>query len=377
MKKNSLSELESYGQSIWLDFLSRGSLLDGMLKNWITMDGVGGVTSNPSIFEKAMIQTDDYDESIQRLAARGKTPGEIYRQLMVEDIQAAADLFKTVYDELDGRDGFVSLEVSPRLAHDTTATVAEARGYWSEVNRPNLMIKVPATKAGLPAITQLIGEGINVNITLLFGLPRYREVAAAYLDGLDILRANRKPLNHAASVASFFLSRIDTLLDPTIEALRLKGGKKSEVAAGLHGQAAIASAKLAYQIYQEIFDGPRFQALKKAGARPQRLLWASTSTKNPNYSDIKYIEPLIGRDTINTMPIETLEAYRDHGEPALRLEEGVEEAYQVFDRLADAGIEIDAATQQLEDEGVEKFNTALAKLFAGLSRKALAVKTKS
>lgn len=376
MKKNPLSELEGYGQSIWLDYLSRGSLLDGKLKAWVTQDGVGGVTSNPSIFEKAMIETDSYDESIQRLAARGKTTAEIYRQMMVEDIRTAADLFRPVYDEMDGRDGFVSLEVSPRLAHDTAATVAEARGYWSEVNRPNLMIKVPATKAGLPAITQLIGEGINVNITLLFGLPRYREVAAAYLNGLDILLANRKPLNHAASVASFFLSRIDTLLDPRIEAIRLKGGQKSEVAAGLHGQAAIASAKLAYQIYQEIFNGPRFKALKKAGARPQRLLWASTSTKNPDYSDIKYVEPLIGRDTINTMPIETLEAYRDHGDPAPRLEEGVEEAYQVFDRLADAGIDIDAATQQLEDEGVEKFTTALDKLFAGLSQKAMTVKSK-
>src|SRR5574340_721726 len=218
MKKNSLSELEGYGQSIWLDYLSRGSLLDGKLKGWITQNGVGGVTSNPSIFEKAMIETDDYDEPIQRLAARGKTAAEIYRQLMVEDIQAAADLFRPVYDKLDGRDGFVSLEVAPKLVHDTAATVAEARGYWSEVNRPNLMIKVPATKAGLPAITQLIGEGINVNITLLFGLPRYREVAEAYLAGLEERAARGRTLN-VASVASFFLSRIDVLVDSRLSGL--------------------------------------------------------------------------------------------------------------------------------------------------------------
>lgn len=265
----------------------------------------------------------------------------------------------------------MSLEVSPQLAHDTTGTIIEARQLWSAVNRPNLYIKVPATKEGLPAIRQLIGEGINVNITLLFGLPRYREVAQAYLDGLETRVANGKPLKGVASVASFFLSRIDVLIDPILEKLRLGKGSDAALAAGLHGQVTIASARVAYQIYQEIFAGKQYQKLAQKGARTQRLLWASTSTKNPDYSDILYVDTLIGRDTINTVTIETLNAYRDHGMPASRLEEGTQEAYQVLERLRQAGIDLDSLTQQLEDEGVAKFSGALEKLMVSLKGKKL------
>src|SRR5271157_4326249 len=331
MDKNPLSGLESFGQSVWLDFLRRGALDNGEIQEFIDQDGASGLTSNPSIFEKAIAGSHDSDTAIRSMALEGKNIQEIYQALTVEDIQRAADLFRPIYDRLDGRDGFVSLEVSPKLAHDTAGTIAEARHLWTAVDRPNLFIKVPATREGLPAIRQLIGEGINVNITLLFGLPRYREVAEAYLSGLETLAARGKPLERVASVASFFLSRIDVLVDPMLEKLRLGGGPDAEAVAGLHGEVAIASAKVAYQIYQEIFGSERFQKLSRQGARTQRLLWASTGTKNPEYSDVKYVETLIGRGTINTIPLETLTAYRYHGKPASRLEEDTEEAYRVLE----------------------------------------------
>lgn len=371
MNKNPLLELESFGQSIWLDYLRRSSLENGEFKHWIEQDGASGLTSNPSIFEKAIAGSHDYDEAIRALSLQGKSAEQIYLALTIEDIQHAADLFRPTYDRLEGADGFVSLEVSPTLAHDTAGTIVEARQLWSAVNRPNLFIKVPATKEGLPAIQQLIGEGINVNITLLFGLPRYREVAQAYLDGLETRVASGKPLQEVASVASFFLSRIDVLIDPVLEKLRLGKESDAELVAGLYGQVAIASAKVAYQIYQEIFGGKQYQKLAQKGARTQRLLWASTSTKNPDYSDILYVDTLIGRDTINTVTIETLNAYRDHGQPASRLEEGTQEAYQVLERLRQAGIDLDSLTQQLEDEGVAKFIEAFDKLMASLKEKKL------
>ncbi len=369
MNKNPLFGLESLGQSIWLDFLRRNAIDNGTLQQFIVQDGISGLTSNPSIFEKAIAGSHDYDHAIRALALEDKSIEDIYQILTVEDIQRAADLFRPIYDRLDGADGFVSLEVSPKLAHDTTSTIAEARKLWAAVNRPNLLIKVPATREGLPAIQQLIGEGINVNITLLFGLPRYREVAEAYLNGLETLVAHHQPLNKVASVASFFLSRIDVLVDPILENLRMHDGPKAEIAAGPHGQVAISSAKVAYQIYQEIFSGERFQKLAGMGARPQRLLWASTSTKNPDYSDVKYVEALIGKQTVNTLPQETLNAYRDHGQPASRLEEGTQEAYRVLDDLHQAEIDLDELTQQLEDEGVDKFSRAFEKLMAALQEK--------
>lgn len=373
MAENPLLKLQSFGQSIWLDFLSRGLLTSGQLKRLIDEDGLSGVTSNPAIFEKAIAGSSDYDEDIRALARQGRSAAEIYEALTVADVQAAADLFRPVYERTAGRDGFVSLEVSPHLAYDTEGTIAEARHLWGRLARPNVLIKVPATKPGLPAIRQLISEGVNVNVTLLFGLPRYREVAEAYISGLEDRAARGQPLGHVASVASFFLSRIDVLLDPVLERLAQEGGAKGTIARGLIGEVAIASAKVAYQIYKEIYRSERFQRLAQHGARTQRLLWASTSTKNPAYSDVKYVEPLIGPDTVNTMPLETLNAYRDHGNPAPRLEENVESAFQVLAQLAQVGIDIDQATQQLEEEGVHKFVVPYDSLMATLEAKRAAV----
>ena len=326
MSINPLLKLESFGQSVWIDFISRGTLISGELKGLIDQDGVSGVTSNPSIFEKAISGSHDYDEAICRLAAENELPAEIYQALTVFDIRATADLFYPLFKKLDGKDGFVSLEVSPHLAHDTARTVLEARRLWSAVDRPNLMVKVPATLEGLPAIQQLIGEGINVNITLLFGLPRYRQVVEAYLAGLETLYGGGRPARQVASVASFFLSRIDVLLDPQFEKMIQENCPEAHLVSDLHGQVAIHSAKAAYAIYHELFSSRRWAALSRQGAAPQRLLWASTSAKNPSYSDVKYVEPLIGPDTINTLPLETLEAYRDHGQPANRLVSGLEQA---------------------------------------------------
>ncbi|MGE5374582.1 MAG: transaldolase [Bacteroidota bacterium] len=373
MIQNPLLELEALGQSIWIDFLRRETTRSGELKRLIEEDGVSGVTSNPSIFEKAIAESHDYDESIRVLNSEGKTAADIFQSLAVEDIQQVADLLRPTYDHTDGQDGFVSLEVSPTLAHDTQGTIREARRLWSQVNRPNCMIKVPATREGLPAIKQLISEGLNINITLLFGLPRYREVANAYIAGLEALAGQGKGVRRISSVASFFLSRIDTFLYPLIEKRIGTVGSQAEIAARLQGQVAIASAKVAYQIYKEMFGSQRFQRLVDQGARSQRLLWASTSTKNPAYIDTKYIDPLIGPNTINTMPIETLNAYRDHGQPKQTLEENVAEAHQVFLDLPALGIDLDKATQQLEDQGVQKFSDSLNKLMASLQEKQAAL----
>jgi transaldolase/glucose-6-phosphate isomerase len=362
MNDNPLKTLESLGQSLWMDFLRRGMLQSGELARLIAEDGVSGITSNPSIFEKAIAGSHDYDDQIRVLALEGRNESEIYQTLTVDDIRAAADCFRAVYDKTAGADGFVSLEVSPHLARDTEGTIAEARRLWAAVGRPNLMIKVPGTREGLPAVRRLIGEGINVNITLLFGLPRYREVAEAFIGGLEDRAARGESVAGIASVASFFLSRIDVLLDPQLEKILATGGDRGDLAASVHGQTAIASAKLAYTIYRELFGGPRFKALEARGARTQRLLWASTGTKNPAYSDVKYVEPLIGPETINTMPVETIIAYRDHGHPVASLTEGSSEAQSVFERLQTLAIDIDQVTQQLEDEGVEKFNQPFDRL---------------
>ncbi len=369
MNNNPLKQLETLGQSIWLDYIRRDLIANGELRRLIEEDGLRGMTSNPSIFEKAIADSHDYDEDIRALALEGKSVNQIYAALTVEDIQRASDLFRPVYDRLDGADGFVSLEVSPDLAHDTVKTIAEARQLWIAVARPNIMIKVPATMEGLPAIQQLTSEGINVNITLLFGLPRYRQVAEAYIAGLETLAAQGKPLKSVASVASFFLSRIDVLLDPTLEKLMATDKSKADIAKDFHGQVAILCAKAAYQIYREIFDSVRFGKLKAQGARTQRLLWASTSTKNPAYSVLKYVEALIGPETIDTIPPETLAVYRDHGKPASRLSEDGVKAAATLRRLSEAGIDLDAVTQQLEDEGVQKFVKAFAVLMNTLKEK--------
>lgn len=287
MASNPLPKLHTLGQSIWLDFIRRGMLDSGELKRLIEEDHLRGVTSNPAIFEKAIAETHDYDEAIRRLACQGKRAEGIFEELTVEDVQRTAELFRPVYEREAGRDGFVSLEVSPRLAHETEGTLAEARRLWAAVDRPNIFIKVPATLAGLPAIRQLIGAGINVNVTLLFGLPRYKQVADAYIAGLEDLAKQGRPLDRIASVASFFLSRIDALVDPLLEKKMQAGGPEAAIAARLQGQVAIASAKIAYAMHKAIFASERFRRLADQGARVQRLLWASTSTKNPAYSDVR------------------------------------------------------------------------------------------
>jgi transaldolase len=335
----------------------------------IEEDGLRGMTSNPSIFEKAIAESKDYDEDIRAIASSGKGAATIYETLSQRDVESAADEFRPLYDQTDGADGYVSLEVNPHLAHDTKGTIEEARRLWAALNRPNVLIKVPATADGLPAIQQLIGEGISVNVTLLFGLPRYRQVAEAYIAGLEARAAQGQPLKHLASVASFFISRIDALVDPMLEKLIAPSCKESDLAAKARGQVAIASARMAYQIYKEIFAGERFRKLAAKGGRTQRLLWASTSTKNPDYSDVKYVEALIGPDTIDTAPMETLNAYRDHGKPKARLEHQVGEAHWLLEQLPELGIGIDDVTRQLEDEGIEKFNKPFDKLMETLARR--------
>jgi transaldolase len=369
MKDNSLKKLGSLGQSIWLDYIRRDLIAGGKLRRLIEEDGLRGMTSNPSIFEKAIAESNIYDRDIRDLALENKDVKAIYETLSQRDVRNAADEFRNVYEKTDGKDGYVSLEVNPHLAHDTKGTIEEARRLWVALNRPNVLIKVPATENGLPAIRQLISEGININVTLLFGLPRYRQVAEAYIAGLEARAAQGKPIKKIASVASFFLSRIDTLLDPLVEKFIESAGEKTEIAKKVHGQVAIASAKTAYQIYKEIFISDRFKILTDKGALVQRLLWASTSTKNPNYNDIKYIEPLIGPDTISTVPPEVIDAYRDHGDPKSLLEQNADEALWVLDRLPELGINIDKMTQQLEDEGIKKFDEPFDKLMKALTKK--------
>lgn len=369
MQNNPLKQLATFGQSIWLDYIRRDLISSGRLRRMIEEDGLRGMTSNPSIFEKAIADSHDYDEDIRASALTADGADAIYEILSQRDVQSAADEFRSLYNKSDGEDGYVSLEVNPHLAHDTKGTIEEARRLWAALARPNVFIKVPATAKGLPAIQQLISEGISVNVTLLFGLPRYREVAEAYIAGIEARAAQGKPVKHVASVASFFVSRIDALVDPLLEKLIAQGGTEADLAKCAHGQTAIASAKLAYQIYKEIFGSDRFKKLAAQGARAQRLLWASTSTKNPNYSDVKYVESLVGPGTVNTAPPETLDAYRDHGEPEARVEQNIEEARQVLERLPDLGINIDEVTRQLENEGVEKFNQPFDKLMETLVRR--------
>ncbi|MEJ2058561.1 MAG: transaldolase [Desulfofustis sp.] len=355
MLNNPLKTIQNFKQSIWQDDLNRKMLTEKELQRLIEEDGIRGVTSNPAIFKKAIDGSPEYDDEIRALARQGKSVEEIYEHLTVQDVQMAADLFRPLYDDSEGKYGFVSLEVNPHLAHDIDGTLDEARHLWEALSRPNVMIKIPATQEGLTCIEQLIAEGLNINVTLLFGLPRYRQVAQAYIRGLEARAAKKAPLERIASVASFFLSRIDVLVDPMLKKLKEDRPADIETVDQIYGKVAVASAKCAYQIYQEIFTGERFTALERKGARPQRLLWASTSTKEPEFSDIKYVEALIGPNTINTLPRETLDAYRDHGQPEQRLTDDQDEAHQALHSLAELGIDIDRLTQDLEDQGVDKF----------------------
>jgi transaldolase len=369
MKNNPLIQLEKQGQSIWLDYIRRDLIESGKLRRLIKEDGLRGMTSNPSIFEKAIVDSNDYDEDIQSMTTTGMDANAIYEALSRRDVQMAADEFRPVYDATDGTDGYVSLEVNPHLARNTNGTIEEARRLWISLDRPNVLIKVPGTGEGLPAIRQLVSEGINVNVTLLFGLPRYRQVAEAYIGGLEERMSRRKSVNRVASVASFFLSRIDTLVDPLLEQIIEQDPADKNIARQLHGQVAVAGAQMAYGIFKEIFQSSRFKKMMEWGARPQRVLWASTGTKNPDYSDVKYIESVIGPNTINTVPVETLNAYRDHGDAKNTLEHDVQLAGWVLSRLPELGIDIDAVTRQLEKEGVEKFCESFDKLMETLKQR--------
>ena len=369
---NPLRRLHDFGQAVWLDFLARQFIAEGGLKKLVEQDGLTGVTSNPSIFEKAIAGSADYDPSLNEVETHGDDGVmALYERLAIEDIQRAADALRPVYEATKRRDGYVSLEVSPYLAMDTEATIAEARRLWQAVGRDNLMIKVPGTKPGLPAIRRLIGEGININITLLFSQQVYEEVVEAYLAGLEHLVAQGGDPSKIASVASFFVSRIDVAVDKLIEEHIRQTDNVGELAAleGLRGKIAIANAKLAYQCYKRLFAGPRWEKLRTMGARVQRLLWASTGTKNPNYSDVLYVEELIAPDTVNTLPPSTMDAFRDHGRVRASLEENVDQARQIMATLDRCGISIDAVTAKLVDEGVHLFAEAFDKLLSAVSRK--------
>ncbi len=355
MKNNPLMQLEKLGQSVWLDSISRKLIKSGDLRKLIENDGLSGITSNPSIFYKAILGSQDYNIDIRTLALAGKDPNTIYETVCIKDLQMAADEFLPKFKSSGGRDGYISMEVNPKLAYNTKGTIEEARRLWAELSRPNILIKVPATKEGLPAIQQLTSEGINVNITLLFGLPRYREVAEAYIAGLKILAEKGKPLDKVFSVASFFVSRIASAVDPIEEQYLASHGEQAHFGTYVKGHVAISSAQIAYRMFKEIFGSEEFKKLAGKGAQVQKLLWASTGTKNPEYSDVKYIEALIGDNTINTVPPATLDAYRDHGKPEARIELDLKQADWVMHVLPELGIDIDKITQQLESEGVEKF----------------------
>lgn len=356
---NPLLQLRQLGQSLWVDDIRRVWLADGTVRRWIDEDGIAGITSNPAIFEKAISGGDEYREAIARLARQGVTAMQAYETLALEDVRAAADLFAPLHTQSGGQDGFVSLEVSPLLADDTQGTVREARRLWQAFDRPNAMIKVPATAAGLPAIRQLIAEGINVNITLIFGLPRYEAVVDAFLAGLEQRRDSGLSVQ-VASVASFFISRIDTAVDARLDALA------TPEAQALRGTVAIASARQAYRLYKAWTGSARWQRIAAHGASPQRLLWASTSTKDPAYDELKYVETLAGPQTVNTLPPATIAAYRKRGRPAPLLESDADASQSSLRRLHEMGIDAGEISTQLEREGVRKFVEPFDRLLAAL-----------
>jgi transaldolase len=355
MNDSPVKRLNAFGQSPWLDFISRDLVRSGELGRLIERWGLGGVTSNPAIFEKAIVHSGDYDAAIFEVSSTGASTAEIYEALVLDDVRRAADAFASVYASSGQRNGYVSLEVSPHLVDDAFGTVAEAERLWAALDRPNAMIKVPGTAAGLVATEELIATGINVNVTLLFSLQAYREVTDAFLSGLERAAVSGRALESIASVASFFLSRIDTKVDEHLEGVIAAEGSAAGLARELRGEIAIASARRAYAIFQEVTESQRWQALARDGGRMQRLLWASTGTKNPEYDDIKYVQPLIGPQTVSTMPLETLEAYERQGAPAASLTEDPEAAQLSLNRLEDLGIDLEQLTKQLFREGIDKF----------------------
>jgi transaldolase len=368
---NPLLQLKTQGQSVWYDTIDRGQLVSGLFKRLLDEDGIVGVTSNPTIFQKSISHGDAYDEQMTQLIKQRKSTNEIYEALVIKDITTVADMLRPIYDRTNRQDGFVSLEVSPDLAHDTERSLSEARRFWKMVDRPNLMIKIPATREGIPAVQQALTEGININITLIFSLDSYREVADAYISALEDRNAEGKDISHIASVASFFVSRVDTLVDQLLED-KIKATSDSaeqQKLKSLEGKAAIANARLVYQEFTRIFHTPRFETLKHSGAHVQRPLWASTSTKNPAYRDVLYAEELIGPDTVDTMPLETIENFRDHGRVSRTVENDIQQAKDVFAALEKVGIHYDQVTKQLQDEGVQKFADSFHALFQGIESK--------
>jgi len=367
---NPLLELQAQGQSVWYDNIRRGMITSGELQQLLD-DGIVGITSNPTIFEQAIVGSTDYDDSLRQLAREGADGRTVFQTLAVEDIGHAADILHPIYERTAGLDGYVSIEVSPSLAHDLPATLNEARQLWSALKRPNIMVKVPSTPEGIPAIRTLLAEGINVNITMLFALDNYRQVAEAYLSALEERVARGEPIDRVASVASIFVSRIDTLVDKLLDEriAATQDQAEQERLRALQGKAAIANAKASYMIFREIVEGERFQALARQGARCQRLLWASTSTKNPAYRDVMYVEALIGPDTVDTMPPQTIVAFKDHGRVRPTLAEGLDEAQNVLKELAAVGIDLDMVMQQLQDEGVAKFATSFETLLGAIENK--------
>jgi len=375
---NPLLQLKELGQSVWYDNIDRSQLTSGQFQRLLDEDGVVGVTANPTIFEKSISSGHAYDEQMDLLIREGKNTSDIYEALIIKDIQTVADILHPIYDNSNWLDGFVSLEVSPDLAHDTKGTLSEVRRFWKMVDRPNLLIKIPGTPEGLPAIRQSLTEGININITLIFSLQTYREVAEAYISALESRQAEGQDISRIASVASFFVSRVDTLVDKLLED-KIKASSDSaeqQKLKALEGKAAIANARIVYQEFKRIFNSPRFEALKQHGAHVQRPLWASTSTKNPAYRDVLYAEELIGPDTVDTMPLETIENFRDHGRVRLSVEDNISQAHSELDALEQVGIHYIQVTQQLQDEGVQKFADSFHKLFQGIESKKKAIEEK-
>jgi transaldolase len=370
-----IAALLDQGQSVWQDDIARSMLISGSLASMISDVGIRGVTSNPTIFEKAISDGTDYDEQIAELIQLGKSAAEIFEEVSITDIQGACDLFRPIYDASEGHDGFVSIEVAPALARDSDATREQVRRLWDKVGRPNLMVKIPGTVEGAPVVEEMLTEGKNINITLLFSIAAYERVARAYISAMETRMSAGEPIDRIASVASFFVSRVDTAVDKKLDekiaaATDEQQRKRLE---SLKGKAAVTNAKLAYALFKDLFGGERFDALRAAGARPQRPLWASTGTKNPAYSDVLYVETLIGPHTVNTMPRATIQAFIDHGSVHRTVDEGLDEARQVMTDLADVGIDFDSVTAQLEIDGIDLFIKSYDQLLAGVEAKRAAL----
>jgi transaldolase len=372
MSVNPLRRLAELGQSVWYDYIRRDIYQGPTLRRLIEDDGLRGMTSNPTIFEKAITETELYDEDMRRLAAKGASPAAIFEALAVDVVRRAAETFQPVYERTGGDDGFVSIEVSPQVASDTEGSVAEARRLWAACDRPNVMVKIPATNEGVLAIRQCLSEGININITLLFSVLRYREVMEAYLGAMEDRLAAGRPVDRIRSVASFFVSRVDTNADKKFDAIAkdvTRSDAVRQVARKLRGKVAVANARVAYEAFEEVFHGSRFEGLKGRGVALQRPLWASTSTKDPAYPDLYYVEALVAPDSVDTMPPETFEAYRDHGDPKVRIHEDLPAAHSVFQELAELKIDEHSISRELEVEGASKFSDSYDRVLKAIERK--------